>query len=134
MKSKLNRACAVLAGALLGGTVLGQEEAVDASVWNGWDSDLDNMISQEEWNEALGDKKIFASLDANSNGIYDVDEEVTGLPAHDYALDADGGGEVDQDELSVGWFDNYDADGDDMLNQAEFGEFRSSVQDSSLLN
>ena len=91
-----------------------------------WDLNGDSQISLQEWDTSIEEQGVFDELDDNGNGIYDVDEAAEGYPEYDVAMDTDDGGHIERQEFTVGWFDSFDANDDDVLDESEFDQFSGS--------
>ncbi len=83
-------------------------EFQQTGVYNLWDADEDDYLSQNEWQAGLGDR--FGTYDVNRWGMYGD-------------WDRDRSGYLDDIEFSSGVFDRYDLDGDNYLAGDEVADF-----------
>lgn len=109
--------------------------ALHANEWkadmSSWDHDGNNEVSLQEWDEAVEEQGLFEDIDANGNGIYDIEEVSDGYPDYDVAMDIDDGGHIERQEFALGWFNSLDENDDDMLDEDEFGQFSSDYGDAA---
>ena len=94
-----------------------------------WDTDGNGTLSQDEWSSALREQGLFGEFDTDGNGTVSEEEFATGLFGR---FDDNGDSALSQEEWDTGfdqWFgeeaveaswDEWNADGDDTLNQDEF--------------
>ena len=89
-----------------------------------YDADGDGMVNMDEYR--TGDGKMgFASLDADESGSISEDE-MAGMAEDKMGFadyDADASGDVSEDEFYDASFRQFDADGDTMLNEEEYGAY-----------
>jgi hypothetical protein len=74
-------------------------------IFGDWDTDRDEMLSEDEWNVGFGD-----DYDENRFGGYTD-------------WDADQSGMLDQNEFNEGVFGGYDEDDDDLWGESEYGAY-----------
>lgn len=110
--------------------VLLASPAVQAKEWDRdmsqWDHDGNGQVTLQEWDTAIEEQGLFEELDDNNNGMYDIQESLNGYPDYDVAMDLDDGGHIERQEFTVGWFNSFDENDDDMLDAGEFDQFNSS--------
>lgn len=107
----------VLGGCAAAGAALG---------WPGVDTNDDDMVSREEFEEFFDDTDAFARYDDDDDGVlsqaeYDeaVEDRLEG-EAYFAGLDADGSGGLDRAEFIDGLYSLYDSDRSGMLSESEF--------------
>lgn len=103
--------------------------AIDQTEWNtGWanqgitgsiDTDDDEMVSQTEFEDAIGDRETF-------------DQRYGSTAFQDW--DADGDGMLSSQEMSDGMYTAYDADDSGDWNEEEFTTYRDDVGEDGLFD
>ena len=131
MKTKLLFS-AVCAATLLGSTALADEDKATVDL-SSWDADSDKMVTQQEWADYMDKHSLFDRIDKNNNGNFDVEEAMDGVLDYDLAMDLDDGGTIARDEFIVGLYNHYDKNGDDRLDDTEFGAFAGNDKSPLLM-
>lgn len=116
----------------------GQQQGTLLIVMEDWDTDASGDVSREEWNTGMRNQGMFDEWDSDSDGLLTEDEFNEGLAAggdYDYqGWDSDNDGLLSQDETSEGLYDTYDENGDQRIDEPEFGDFGDDVGDEGLFD
>ena len=116
----------------------GQQQGTLLIVMEDWDTDASGDVSREEWNTGMRNQGMFDEWDSDSDGLLTEDEFNEGLAAsgdYDYqGWDSDNDGLLSQDETSEGLYDTYDENGDQRIDEPEFGDFGDDIGDEGLFD
>ena len=117
-----------ITGLLLSTALLAAGPAA-AQYFTEWDGDADGLLTEDEWGVGARDAGLYSTWDADADGALTSDEFGVGLFS---TFDDNDDGSLSVDEWDEGidsWygeqavnlsFENWDADGDGMLSEAEF--------------
>ena len=97
--------------------------------WTRWDANDDERLDQNEWNEGVrtwgfqnGDYGTWADWDANNDSYLDQQEFGRGFETKAWDdWDADGDGAVGRDEVADTYWDWFDGNDDNLIDENEWG-------------
>ena len=113
---------------------------IAAAEFSDWDADGNGALSQEEWNTGWENEGAFDTWDSDDDGLLSQNEFETGIGDGEafadnddfgYDLwDTDGDGLLDSDEVNEGFYNTYDENSDNVIEEPEYDDFGDDMGDA----